>query len=87
MQSVDQTVISMLLWICGIALSNQYSPPSLVVASVAIRMSGDRFTNRLQQAALLDLLVKLEDKHAWPTHSTQQLLKEAWDWDSRDSSI
>jgi hypothetical protein len=50
-------------------------------------MSDDRFTDRLQQANFLDLLVKLEDEHAWPTHSTQQLLKEAWGWDSRDSTV
>lgn len=39
-------------------------------------MSGDRFTDRLQQEALLELLAELEDEHAWRTRSTRQLLKE-----------
>lgn len=64
MESVDQTGISIVLRICGIALPNRYSPPSLVVASVALRLSDDRFTDRLQQAAFFDLLVKLGDEHA-----------------------
>lgn len=86
MHSVDQTLRSIVLRICGIALSNQYSPPGLVVASVAIRMCGDRFTTRVEQEALLALLVMLEENHAWPTQSTQQLLKKAWGWGCQNLS-
>lgn len=64
---IDWTIIAIVLRICGIALSNQYSRPRLVVASVAIRMSDDRFADRLQREDLVDLLVKLGDEHAWRT--------------------
>jgi hypothetical protein len=88
MRSVDQQLKSIVFRLCGIALSNQHSPPSLVTAGVAIGMCGDRFTDRVEQEALLALLVKLEDEHAWPTHATQELLKDTWGWNDvscRDS--
>jgi hypothetical protein len=68
------------------ALSNQHSPPGLVNAFVAIGMCGDRFTDRLEQEALLEVLVILEDEHAYPTTSTRELLKGAWGWDGYDAS-
>ncbi|KAJ5404155.1 hypothetical protein N7509_004026 [Penicillium cosmopolitanum] len=84
MRSVDRKVRSMVLRLCGMALSNQHSPPGLVTASVAIGMCGDRFTDRLEQDALLGVLTKLKDEHAYPTTSMQELLKGAWGWDGYD---
>ncbi|KAJ5100285.1 hypothetical protein N7456_006337 [Penicillium angulare] len=86
MRSVDQKVRSIVLRLCGIALSNQHSPPGLVTASAAIGMCGDRFTERFEQEALLGLLVKLEDEHAYPTLSTQESLKLAWGWEGYGGS-
>lgn len=86
MRSVDRKVQSMVLRLCGMALSNQHSPPGLVTASVAIGMCGDRFTDRLEQEALLGVLTKLKDEHAYPTTSMQELLKGAWGWDGYDGS-
>lgn len=86
MRSVDREVRSIVLRLCGIALSNQHSPPGLVTASVAIGMCGDRFTDRIEQEALLGLLVKLEDEHAYPTTSTQESLKAAWGWSGYNGS-
>jgi hypothetical protein len=80
MRSVDQKVRAIVLRLCGIALSNQHSPPGLVTASVGIGMCGDRFTERIEQEALLGVLAKLEAEHAYPTTSTQVLLKAAWGW-------
>ncbi|KAJ5105077.1 hypothetical protein NUU61_002424 [Penicillium alfredii] len=85
MRSVDRRVRSIILRLCGIALSNQHSPPGLVTASVAIGMCGDRFTDRIEQEALLGVLVKLEEEHAYPTYTMQRLLKAAWGWDSVDA--
>lgn len=81
MRSVDQQVRSIVVRLCGIALSNGHSPPGLVTASAAIGMCGDRFTERFEQVALLGVLVQLEDKHAYPTSSVQALLKTAWGWE------
>ncbi|KAJ5709567.1 hypothetical protein N7493_009858 [Penicillium malachiteum] len=81
MRSVDQKVRSIVLRLCGIALSNQHSPPGLVTASVAIGMCGDRFTERFEQEALLGVLIKLADEHAYPTWTVQESLKVAWGWE------
>lgn len=86
MRSVDREVRSIVLRLCGIALSNQHSPPGLVTASVAIGMCGDRFSDRLEQEALLGVLTKLEDEHAYPTSSTQELLRGAWGWSGHAGS-
>jgi hypothetical protein len=40
----------------------------------------DRFDDRLDQEALLDVLVKTEQDHARPTAAIQQQMKEAWGW-------
>ncbi|KAJ5698343.1 hypothetical protein N7462_000348 [Penicillium macrosclerotiorum] len=81
MRSVDLQVRAIVLRLCGIALSNQHSPPGFVTAFVAIGMCGDRFTDAMEQEALLGVLAKLEDEHAYPTVSARELLKEAWGWD------
>lgn len=86
MRTVDREVRASVLRLCGMALSNQQSPPGLVNAFVAIGMCGDRFSDRLEQEALLGVLFKLEDEHAYPTTSTRELLKEAWGWDRYDAS-
>jgi hypothetical protein len=80
MREVDLKVRAIVLRLCGIALSNQHSPPGLVTAFVAIGMCGDRFTDRIEQEALLGVLDKLEAEHAYPTTSTQDSLKGAWGW-------
>lgn len=80
MQSVDRKVRKIVLRLCGIALSNQHSPPGLVTAFVAIGMCGDRFTDLIEQEALLGVLAKLEAEHAYPTTNTQDSLKRAWGW-------
>jgi hypothetical protein len=43
-------------------------------------MAGDRFTERAEQEALLDIILKTEKVHAWPTSTAQTHLKEAWGW-------
>lgn len=86
MRTVDREVRTIVLRLYGMALSYQHSPPGLVNAFVAIGMCGDRFTDRLEQEALLGVLVELEDEHAYPTTNTRELLKGAWGWDGYDAS-
>lgn len=40
---------------------------------------GDRFTDRLEQEALLDILIKTEEIHALSTGKAQRELRESWD--------
>lgn len=41
---------------------------------------GDRVTDRLEQEALLDILVKTEKTHSLSTAKAQKDLQEAWGW-------
>lgn len=43
-------------------------------------MCGDRFSDRGEQEALLNVLVVTEEDHAWPTFAAQMHLKRAWGW-------
>lgn len=40
---------------------------ALRTASMAIALAGERFTDRAEQAALMEILEKCENEHAWPT--------------------
>lgn len=41
---------------------------------------GDRVTDRSEQEALLDILVKTEKTHSLSTARAQKDLQEAWGW-------
>ena len=41
---------------------------------------GDRVTDRSEQEALLDILVKTEKTHSLSTAKAQNDLQEAWGW-------
>jgi hypothetical protein len=38
----------------------------------------ERFTERVEQDALLDILVQTDREHAWPTTAAQKQLRESW---------
>ncbi|KAJ5520479.1 hypothetical protein N7463_000932 [Penicillium fimorum] len=80
MRSVDKQVRSIVLRLCGIAMSNLHSPPGLVTTSAAIGMCGDRFVERVEQEALFGALVRLEDEYGYPTHNVRAQLEDAWGW-------
>ncbi|CAG8381719.1 unnamed protein product [Penicillium salamii] len=80
MRSVDAQVRSIVLRLCGIAMSNLHSPPGLVTASAAIGMCGDRFVEKGEQEALFAALVRLEDEYGYPTHNVRTQLGDAWGW-------
>ncbi|KAI9038307.1 uncharacterized protein KD926_010963 [Aspergillus affinis] len=66
--------------LCGIARSNK-TAPALVMACMGVRMGGDRVMKRVEQEALLGILVKLEEVHAFSSGTAQAQLREAWGWD------
>ncbi|PYH88045.1 hypothetical protein BO71DRAFT_423960 [Aspergillus ellipticus CBS 707.79] len=65
--------------ICGIALSNK-TAPALVAACMGVTMCGDRISDRLEQAALLEILTRTEETHGLSTAKAQTHLQAAWDW-------
>ncbi|KAK8112740.1 hypothetical protein PG984_013266, partial [Apiospora sp. TS-2023a] len=66
--------------LCGIGASNQWAPPAMFEASTGIAMFGDRFEERVDQEAMLDILRRTESDHARPTKAVQQQLTRAWGW-------
>ncbi|KAH9885184.1 hypothetical protein F4778DRAFT_787361 [Xylariomycetidae sp. FL2044] len=66
--------------LCGIGISNQWTPPSVFTACMGIAMFGDQFGERSDQDAMMELLRKTEADHARPTLSIQKQLRRAWGW-------
>ncbi|KAK7424116.1 hypothetical protein QQX98_000726 [Neonectria punicea] len=67
--------------LCGIALSNRGTIPAMFTASLGIASCGDRFSRDDERTALLDVLIKTETDHFWPTAGAQISLKRAWGWE------
>ncbi|KAI1735526.1 hypothetical protein F4680DRAFT_434915 [Xylaria scruposa] len=67
MQSMDNEIKSDVRILCGIAETHGNAYRACPPAIMGIVLAGDRFTNRREQQALFDFLVKVEKNHAWPT--------------------
>jgi hypothetical protein len=52
----------------------------MFTASMGIAICGDRFEDKVDQDALLDILVRTERDHARPTAAVQKQMKESWGW-------
>ncbi|KIN05899.1 hypothetical protein OIDMADRAFT_113285 [Oidiodendron maius Zn] len=83
-KAMESEVMSSLRELCGIGLYNRWTPPGIFTASMGIALCGDRFTDRIDQEALLDVLVKTEKDHARPTAAIQLQMKESWGWVTND---
>lgn len=64
--------------LCGIALSNQHCPPSLINACLGIAMFGEYFEEPREQMALLGVLDLLHNRYAYPTSQIAHSLRKAW---------
>ncbi|KAJ5155985.1 hypothetical protein N7492_008788 [Penicillium capsulatum] len=81
MQSIDATLKSTVLEICGIAISNRQEPTALLTASISIAICGNRFTDRAEQEELMDIVVtSLRNDNYWPSNSLIGKLRKAWGW-------
>lgn len=80
LKEIDKEIRNDVIALCGMATGNSRTPPNYVTASMAIAMAGDRFEDRREQEALMQVLVYTERVHAWPTGAAQEGLKEAWGW-------
>ncbi|OAP55899.1 hypothetical protein AYL99_10051 [Fonsecaea erecta] len=78
MKALSQELRTIVLRLCGIAMSNRKTPPGLVTALLGIVVCGDHFEDRMEQDALFGILDELEYTHAWPIGNTRKLLKDAW---------
>ncbi|UNI22890.1 hypothetical protein JDV02_008734 [Purpureocillium takamizusanense] len=67
-----------LLLLCGTALSNETTIPAMITSSLGIATCGDRLHDESERMAVLDVLIRTETCHGWPTGIIQRGLKEAW---------
>ncbi|KAL3423508.1 arca-like protein [Phlyctema vagabunda] len=84
LRSMEEEIKSRLRELCGIGMSNRWTPPGMFTASMGISLCGDRFTERIDQEALLDVLANTEKDHARPTAVLQQQMMKSWGWISDD---
>jgi hypothetical protein len=82
LRGISAKIRDIVLRICGVALSNNPSESSLLIAQMAIAVCGEHFTDRNQQIGMLDLLHKLEVEYARPTGAIVRDLERAWSCDS-----
>ncbi|KAJ5924443.1 hypothetical protein N7466_008630 [Penicillium verhagenii] len=83
MQSIDTKLKSAVLDICGIALSNRQEPTALLTACFSIAICGDRFTDRIEQDALMDIVMNtVRDINYWPSNALGEKLRKTWGWES-----
>lgn len=47
---------------------------------MAVTMAGDKFSERHEQEAVLQILNACDTEKAWPTGHAQENLKVAWGW-------
>lgn len=44
-------------------------------------LGGDRFTDRLEQERMFELLMIVNKENGWPTLTLQKQLKTSWGWE------
>ncbi|KAI1350705.1 hypothetical protein F5Y01DRAFT_144360 [Xylaria sp. FL0043] len=84
MRRMTQRIESLMRELCGLGISNQWTPPAMFTACIGIAMFGDHFSERSDQKALAEFLKKTETAHARPTALIQQQLMKAWGWIAAD---
>ena len=79
-RSREEEVREEIRQLCGIAISNKSTIPAMFTASLGIASFGDTFSCDVERRALLDVLIKTDVEHYWPTKDAQITLKKAWGW-------
>ncbi|KAL1984894.1 hypothetical protein VTN96DRAFT_8553 [Rasamsonia emersonii] len=80
MERVDEEIKAEVWTMCGVGMSNASAPPAIITACMAINPCGDRFTDKQQQNRLMEVLVRTDALHGWPTRAIQEQLRETWGW-------
>ncbi|KAJ2891024.1 hypothetical protein MKZ38_001003, partial [Zalerion maritima] len=84
LKPTKQEIMRLVRRICGIGLCNQWTPPAMFTACMAIAAFGDLFQDQKDQEALLDILQRTERNHSRPTEATQQQMIKSWGWISEE---
>ncbi|KAI2640203.1 hypothetical protein GGS21DRAFT_537906 [Xylaria nigripes] len=83
-RQMTQRIEVLMRKLCGLGISNQWTPPAMFTACIGIAMFGDHFSQKNDQRALVELLRKTETAHARPTAAIQHQLMRAWASDAHD---
>jgi hypothetical protein len=83
LHTLDTTVREHIRALCGIALCNPWLAPAMTMTSTALTMCGEHLCDvgRKEQEGMMELMVKNEEKHGWPTGAAQKYLRSVWGWD------
>ncbi|KAI1438433.1 hypothetical protein GGR50DRAFT_430747 [Xylaria sp. CBS 124048] len=81
---MTQQIEALMRELCGLGISNQWTPPAMFTACIGIAMFGDHFSEKCDQEALAEFLRKTETAHARPTAAIQQQLMRAWASDAHN---
>ncbi|KAF2966074.1 hypothetical protein GQX73_g7503 [Xylaria multiplex] len=84
MQKMTRRIEVLMRELCGLGISNQWTPPAMFTACIGIAMFGDHFGEGSEQRALAEFLKNTETAHARPTAVIQQQLMKAWGWIDAD---
>ncbi|PHH62100.1 hypothetical protein CDD81_7593 [Ophiocordyceps australis] len=68
-------VRTLLLQLCGVALSHTASPPALIQAVLGIGLYGDFFIDNYERQAIRSVVERTRDTHAWPVHHLLEMFK------------
>lgn len=73
-----------LLRLCGLSLSNDHCPPSLINACMGIAIVGEYFEDPVERKSLLNVLALMYDRHSYPALSKRiaDTLRQAWTSDA-----
>lgn len=77
-EQMDRKIRSILWEMCGVALSNLFVPPAMLVTCMAIALCGDRFLDKISQGVLLDILIETDKRLGWPTGTIRTQLLTTW---------
>jgi hypothetical protein len=78
-RKAEAQVRTIVLCLCGIALSHPRCQPALVNAVIAITLYGEYFVHQEERDALLGIINQTMELHAWPMRKAYQSLQREWD--------
>ncbi|KAJ6114256.1 hypothetical protein N7486_000034 [Penicillium sp. IBT 16267x] len=78
-RKAEAQVRSTVLQICGLAVHHPRVQPALVNAVIATTLYGEYFTELVERDALVDIINRTKDVHAWPMRKPYQEVQRRWE--------
>ncbi|KAL4863651.1 hypothetical protein BDV12DRAFT_189542 [Aspergillus spectabilis] len=79
-RKAEAQVRAIVLNLCGIAVNNfSRRMPALVNAVISIMLYGEYFTEQQERDALMDIIARMRNMHAWPLRKPFERLQGQWE--------